>query len=575
MFEFIYSSRKLKGLQNVISHSYKNKQPIVPLFWTEHCVECSAPACYATCPRFRKRADGDCIRLVDGFAPIKTEDGIGAECEFRTWAKIESQLKTRPLSGNAYARLYQAVTTLGYLFRHLAMSMPFKPIRKFIDDGWFSYRQKLINLMMERKEPACALTLRGVVQNHDHPSTFLVDIKSFSALLYRKAIEIPMGKVEFSVNIPPYEGNDKKELYFINLHPVNAEEHVKLAFRSLELLPTDITMGKKVKCVVWDLDNTIWNGTLIEGNVTLNERLKDLIVDLDQRGIVNSIASKNDPEEAERKLKAFGIDDYFVFKKINWNPKSANIANTIKQMNISPDTVVFVDDNPFERNEVSLHIPDVTSIDPSEMEDFARCDRFNAVVTDDSKKRRQTYKMLETMHKEEELWTGNIDDFLRSCNIKAIISAPKEEEIRRCYELLQRTNQLNSSGRRLSIDNVREILQDNRYESFVLKSSDKFGDYGTVGFLIIDKNGERPTVTDFVISCRVANKKIEPTLINYLANRYGGELLFNYKRTLRNGPMHAIIEELAMQPYASSDTYETYLCKHDASYPDIVDLRER
>ena len=183
MFEFIYSSRKLKGLQNVISHSYKNKQPIVPLFWTEHCVECSAPACYATCPRFRKRADGDCIRLVDGFAPIKTEDGIGAECEFRTWAKIESQLKTRPLSGNAYARLYQAVTTLGYLFRHLAMSMPFKPIRKFIDDGWFSYRQKLINLMMERKEPACALTLRGVVQNHDHPSTFLVDIKSFSALL--------------------------------------------------------------------------------------------------------------------------------------------------------------------------------------------------------------------------------------------------------------------------------------------------------------------------------------------------------------------------------------------------------
>lgn len=70
-----------------------------------------------------------------------------------------------------------------------------------------------------------------------------------------------------------------------------------------------------MKCVVWDLDNTIWNGTLIEGNVTLNERLKDLIVDLDQRGIVNSIASKNDPEEAERKLKAFGIDDYFVFKR--------------------------------------------------------------------------------------------------------------------------------------------------------------------------------------------------------------------------------------------------------------------
>ncbi len=572
MFEFTYSNQRIKGVSHAIQQSYKGKQQIVPLLWTEHCVECSAPACYATCPRFRKRADGDCVRLVNGFAPVKTDDGVGAICEFRTWAKIESQLKIRPITNHAYARTYSAITWLGYFFRCLASMAPFKPLQKFIDDGWFSYRQKLINLLLRGKQPIHALTLKGTIDNSDHPTTFIIDIKSFSALLYRKAVEIPMGRSSFNVNIPPYESKGKEDLYFINLHPVNAEEHVKLTFRRLELLPTDITEGKKVKCVVWDLDNTLWNGTLIEGKVTLNERFKDLIVRLDQCGIVNSIASKNDAAQAEEKLRELGLADYFVFKKINWNPKSVNIANTIKQMNINPDTVVFVDDNPFERNEVSLHIPDVTCVDPSLIEDFARCGRFNAVVTDDSRKRRDTYKMLEAMHQEEEQWTGNIDDFLKSCNIKATISSPKEKEIARCYELLQRTNQLNSSGRRLTMDEVRSIVHSDQYDSFVLRSSDKFGDYGIVGFLIVDKAATKPTVTDFVISCRVANKKIEPTLINYLAMRYGGELLFNYKRTLRNGPMHDIIDELSMRPYASSETHETFLCQHNDEYPKVVDI---
>ena len=79
-------------------------------------------------------------------------------------------------------------------------------------------------------------------------------------------------------------------------------------------------------------------------------------------------------------------------------------------------------------------------------------------------------------------------------------------------------------------------------------------------------------VTDFVISCRVANKKIEPTLINNLAQRYGGKLLFNYKKTLRNGPMFAIINELCMTKQSSTDNTETYLCTFNADYPKIVDI---
>lgn len=572
MFEFIYSKRRLAGIYKEIRKRYSTDKTIVPLLWTEHCVECAAPICYTTCPRFKKRADGDCIRIVNGITPIKTDENVGVECEFRTWAKIESQLKIRTLTGRQYSKLYRSITHLGYFFRKLATLLPSKTLKRIIDDGWFSYRQKLINVCIRNAQPHDAVTLNGIVTNNDHPSTFLVDVKSQSALLYRKTFEVPLGKTNFKINIPPYDSDD--ELYFINIHPVNAEDHIKITFDELKLLPTDIEDGKKVKCVVWDLDNTLWDGVLIEGNVTPRQSLIHLVKHFDECGIINSIVSKNDDTDANDKLKELGIDEYFVFKKINWNPKSVNIANTIKQMNINPDTVVFVDDNPFERNEVKLRLPDVTCIDPSEIERFSSGKRFNAIVTEDSRKRRSTYLMLEAMHQEEEKWTGDIDDFLRSCNIRATISSPKEDEITRCYELLQRTNQLNSSGRRLSMDEVTNIINNPNFDTFVIRSSDKFGDYGIVGFTIVSKEQSTPIITDFVISCRVANKKIEPTLVNFLACKYGGKLLFNYKKTLRNGPMYSIIEELGMERNDTTANYETYLCMFDEKYPQIVTLTE-
>lgn len=574
MFEFLYSRKRIRKIGSEIKKEYKDMPDVVPLLWTEHCVECSAPACYATCDRFKRREDGDCVRLVGGMTPVMAEDGVGARCEFRTWAKIESQLKIRPLDGGKYARAYRAITSLGYFFRRCAVSCPFKRLRKFIYEGWFSYRQKFINFLIRHKHPVYALTLNGKISNDDHDTTLLVDVKTGSKHLFRESIDVPMGKSEFRVSIPPHESKD--ELFFINLHPSNAEEHVLLTFNRLELQPTDITKGKKVKLVVWDLDNTLWKGVLIEDkDVKVNQRLVNLIKHLDSCGIVNSIVSKNNEDETLAKLREIGIADYFVFKKINWKPKSVNLGRTIKQMNINANTVVFVDDNPFERNEVLLRLSSVTCVAPSEIEEFTKCPRFNMIVTDDSRKRRNTYKMMESMQKEEEKWTGDIDDFLRSCDIRLTLSLPTDKTIPRCYELLQRTNQLNSSGRRLTMDEVKAIVADNGHDCYVLNSSDKFGDYGLVGFLIVDKSGEKGEVTDFVISCRVANKKIEPTLINYLAGKYGGSILFDYKKTSRNGPMFNIIKDLGMKQVSTIKEDEIYSCNYNGDYPKIVEISDK
>ena len=112
----------------------------------------------------------------------------------------------------------------------------------------------------------------------------------------------------------------------------------------------------KVKCVVWDLDNTLWRGTLIEDgfeNLTLNADAVAAIKELDQRGILHSVASKNNPDEALDALNRFGLSEYFLAPQIGWGPKSAGVTEIARRLNINKNTFVFIDDQAFERAEVS------------------------------------------------------------------------------------------------------------------------------------------------------------------------------------------------------------------------------
>ena len=573
MFEYIHSKKRVKKIYRLIDKEYKKEKQIIPLFWTEHCIECAAPLCYTTCPRYKQREDGECIRIVNGITPIDHHSQLGALLEFRTWGKIESQLKIRPLSGKTYATVYSVITRLGYLVKLFNSIIPIRSICRFINLGWFSYRQKYINYKIRKRQSITHLELQVDLKNNDKPTKLLIDIKTVDKLLFRESISVPLDSSHFEIAIPPYE--DSKEQYFINIHPANAEEHITINFQRLELLPRTITIGKKIKCVIWDLDNTLWDGVLIEDeNVKDRYHFIELIKKLDRCGIVNSIASKNDYDKVIGKLRELGIEEYFVFVKINWNPKSINVSKIIKEMNINANTIVFVDDNPFERLEVIQQHPNITCIDPSELIEFSRSERFRMTVTEDSKKRRDTYKMLEALKNEEEEWKGNIDDFLINCHIEVEIIPPTKNMIPRCFELLQRTNQLNSSGRRLTMEQVVEIVNSSNYDSYALRSSDKFGDYGIIGFLIVDRKESMPTITDFVISCRVANKKIEPTIINRLAEKYGNQILFNYKKTSRNGPMFNVIEELGMKKEKETKELDQYMCMFNAKYPKIVSLKE-
>src|SRR5438128_684304 len=120
----------------------------------------------------------------------------------------------------------------------------------------------------------------------------------------------------------------------------------------------------KIKCVVWDLDNTLWEGVLLEGDdLVLRDNVATIIETLDRRGILQSIASKNDYQQAMATLSGFGLKDYFLFPQIGWDTKAVSIGLIAKSLNRGLDTVAFIDDQAFEREEVRYSLPDVRCLD--------------------------------------------------------------------------------------------------------------------------------------------------------------------------------------------------------------------
>src|SRR5690625_229271 len=210
---------------------------------------------------------------------------------------------------------------------------------------------------------------------------------------------------------------------------------------------------QKIKCVVWDLDNTIWDGILIEENVTLRKNIIHTIKALDERGILQSISSRNDYDIAMRQLKAFGLEEYFIYPQINWWNKSASLSKIARLINIGIDTLAFIDDQAFERDEISHELPDVLCIDALEIENILdRPELSPQVVTEDAKNRRKIYMDDIKRNEDESNFEGGNEDFLKTLDMKLTLSSPNYADLERARELTLRTNQLNATGYTYSIE---------------------------------------------------------------------------------------------------------------------------
>ena len=265
-----------------------------------------------------------------------------------------------------------------------------------------------------------------------------------------------------------------------------------------------------LKLIVWDLDDTFWKGTLSEGGVTVLEDNVALIRELTDRGIVNSICSKNDETEVFSQLEKIGIREMFVFCSINWDPKGKRLKNLICDMGLQPKHTLFIDDNVQNLKEAQHYMPDLMVAQPEVIKDLKeKVSRMP--ITDAQHKRLSNYMVLEKKQNAKANASDNLE-FLYSCNIRVDIHHDCLNVIDRLYELVNRTNQLNFTKRRDTYDNLKALLEDKSVNAGYVSVRDKFGDYGIVGFYA-ERNR---TLIHFLFSCRTIGQGIEQYVYAHL-----------------------------------------------------------
>jgi len=307
----------------------------------------------------------------------------------------------------------------------------------------------------------------------------------------------------------------------------------------------------KVKCVVWDLDNTLWDGVLVEDGpekLKLKQDIISIVETLDRRGIIQSIASKNNEDEALQVLKEFRIAEYFLWPQISWGPKSEAIKTIARQLNIAADSVLFVDDSEFELQQVRAACPGVRVLDSRKYLALAEMNECQVPVTAESMKRRTMYQMERIRQESAQSFGGDYEAFLASCSIEVKIQSLTEDNLERVHELTQRTNQMNFSGNRYDRELLRNILNNSFLDTYVLACEDRFGSYGIVGFGVVESR--EPRLTDLMFSCRIQSKRVEHAVLGYIIRQYigrtGREFFANYRKTARNSPSGRVFVDLGM-----------------------------
>lgn len=273
---------------------------------------------------------------------------------------------------------------------------------------------------------------------------------------------------------------------------------------------------KKIKLVIWDLDETFWKGTLSEEGVVSIEQNITIVKELCDRGIMSSIVSKNDFDQAKEKLMELGVWDYFIFPTIAWESKGPLIKNLINDCQLRAENVLFVDDNHLNLEEAKFYNPALNVAEPIFLDGLLQHVSFVG-KNDSSHSRLHQYKILEKKHLTSLKYSDN-EAFLKDSNIRLqkIVGKDLLLHIDRITELIERTNQLNFTKIRSGKDDVISLINNEMFELSLIKVIDKFGDYGFVGFCALNK--ENHCLEHFVFSCRILNLGIPQYLYSLMGS---------------------------------------------------------
>ena len=273
-----------------------------------------------------------------------------------------------------------------------------------------------------------------------------------------------------------------------------------------------------IKCLVWDLDNTLWDGTLMEGDpCIIKQGLKRILKKLDARGILHSIASKNDLAPAIRLLKKNGVDHLFLHPQIGWFNKFVSIQNIADRLNISLDSIGFIDDEPYELEQVRKILPEVRVYDSRKSLHLLRRPELSPQFsTAESNRRRQMYQREEKKKQTRRGSGMSQSEFLKFCRTKMIIRVARIRDLNRIMELMHRAHQMNATGIVYDSQRIRSFMSDPRYRLYIVELKDRFVDYGKVGLAICDLYDGKWQLKSFLLSCRVLSRGVSFVFMSWL-----------------------------------------------------------
>ncbi|MEA4838912.1 MAG: HAD-IIIC family phosphatase [Rhodospirillaceae bacterium] len=315
---------------------------------------------------------------------------------------------------------------------------------------------------------------------------------------------------------------------------------------------------KVLKCLVWDLDDTLWDGILLEGGGrALRAGVRETIDALDKRGILHSIASRNQHDDAMNRLTELGLDAYFLYPQISFGAKSEAVAAVAKALNIGLDAVAFIDDQPFEREEVASSWPEVRVYEAEEAAFLAEKAEFTPrFVNADSAQRRALYQADIKRDQAEERFSGPKESFLQSLGMRFSIAPVADGDLERVVDLTERTNQMNATGLTFSHDELDALRHSPRHSLLVSALDDKYGAYGRIGVSMVEKDDAVWTIKLLLMSCRVMNRGVGGVHLNHIIREAwdaGKTLRADFVETPRNRMMYVTYKFAGFEEIAADN----------------------
>jgi len=384
------------------------------------------------------------------------------------------------------------------------------------------------------------------------------------------------------------------KMYYLGDIKLKTQKFPKLAQEYARYIKA-LAFGSK-KCIVLDLDNTLWGGVVGESGVegihlgpTAEGRsfleFQEHLLALFKRGVILAINSKNNEEEALKAIREHPHmvlkDEHFAAMRINWNDKVANMKSLAEEINIGLDSMVFFDDDLVNRDMVKEFIPEVTVVDlPVDfslyVNTLTKLNYFDTLsLTKEDIRKGKIY--VEEKQRRKLVQNTNLNDYLRILNIKLSIENANKNNILRIAQLTQKTNQFNLTTRRYTVEEIEAFSESENFQVITITLSDKFGDSGLTGLAIIDTNAsESWLIETFLLSCRILGRKAEDALLAHIidtAKKEGAKSISgNFIPSEKNIPAKDFYNNCGFKKIDTVGNIETW--KFDLSnrfdFPDFI-----